>query len=83
MAEPIKPASHQYATVKEGEQFSKEIVLKKVSLCGNLKVGRNTITFELPNPKGLTLEQVATQAEDPDFCGGCHGILTAIGTFLY
>ena len=45
-----------------------------------VKVEKDKITIEIPNPKGLKLEEL--EAQPASICGGCTGILHAVGNVI-
>lgn len=49
---------------------------------GNLKVDAETITLEMPNTKGLSLEEVESNMKVKGFCSECTGVFAAVGSFL-
>jgi len=66
--------------------MSEKIMEKKIDLQGkqgNLKVAAETITLEIPNTKGLSLEEVESKMCEDKWCQGCHGFLTAVGDAVY
>jgi len=90
MSNKQKESLTQECTSAAEIQGEKEITLYKVdeNMCkvdlkGKVKVDHQTITFEVPNHRGLTLEQVDRALASGNFCAGCHGVLTTIGDFLW
>lgn len=65
--------------------MSEKIKETKINLQGkqgNLKVDAETITLEMPNTKGLSLEEVESNMKADGFCDKCTGVFAAVGSFL-